>query len=278
MKTIYDNADKIVLEGAETLYKAVKTTLGPRGKNVLIRDGDSLTITHDGVTVANAINPEDDSVYGVKLIKQASNKLNDEAGDGTTTVTVLAYHMIKELQQLSSGGINTMSIRKELEEVSELLIGAIKDKTTDVTPELLERVASISAADTEIGKLVAKVVGAVGADGAVVAEMTPSLKTTYELIDGCKLNYGFSSNNFITDEKQGTSNLDKPKVLVYNGKISSFQDLLPIMGKMADKTLNKLAIFCEEISDETLANLVLNKNKGVFISTVTQVPSYSTLP
>ena len=292
MKTIYKDADKTVLEGAETLYNAVKTTLGPRGKNVLIRNADDLTITHDGVTVANAINPDDDSVYGVKLIKQASNKMNDEAGDGTTTVTVLAYHILKELQALSApkarnwlqaifnrnaiSGINAMSIRKELEEVSGKLVQAIKDRTINVTQELLEHVTTISAADAEIGKLVAEVVGAVGSDGMIVTELTPSLSTTYELVDGCRLPYGFTSAHFANEGKT-TATLDKPLVLVYNGKISSFQDLLPIMNKLTDKQLNTLAIFCEEISTEALANLILNKSKGVFISSVTEIPVYSSV-
>ena len=276
MKTIYKDADKTVLGGAETLYNAVKTTLGPRGKNVLIRNADDLTITHDGVTVANAINPDDDSVYGVKLIKQASNKMNDEAGDGTTTVTVLAYHILKELVELSAGGVNAMSIRKELEEVSDKLVQAIKDRTIDVTQELLEHVTTISAADAEIGKLVAEVVGAVGSDGMIVTELTPSLSTTYELIDGCRLPYGFTSAHFANEGKT-TATLDKPHVLVYNGKISSFQDLLPLMNKLADKQLNTLAIFCEEISTEALANLILNKSKGVFISSVTEIPVYSSV-
>ena len=276
MKTIYSNADKTVLEGAETLYNAVKTTLGPRGKNVLIRNGDDLTITHDGVTVANAINPDDDSVYGVKLIKQASNKMNEDAGDGTTTVTVLAYHILKELIELSNSGVNAMSIRKELEEVSEKLVEAIKDKTIDVTQELLEHVTTISAADAKIGKLVADVVGAVGADGMVVTELTPSMHTEYELVDGCRLPYGFISSHF-ANEGKNTATLERPLVLVYNGKIASFQDLLPIMELIAQANLNTLAIFCEEISTEALANLILNKKKGVFISSVTEVPKYSTV-
>jgi len=276
MKTIYSNADRTVLEGAETLYNAVKTTLGPRGKNVLIRNGDDLTITHDGVTVANAINPDDDSVYGVKLIKQASNKMNDEAGDGTTTVTVLAYHILKELVELSANGVNAMSIRKELEEVSNRLVQAIKNRTIDVTQELLEHVTTISSADAEIGKLVADVVGAVGSDGMIVTELTPSLHTTFELIDGCRLPYGFTSAHFANEGKT-TATLDKPRILVYNGKISSFQDLLPLMNKLTNEQLNTLAIFCEEISTEALANLILNKTKGVFISSVTEIPVYSSV-
>lgn len=276
MKIIQDNAHKTILEGAKTLYDAVASTLGPKGRNVLIKTAGGLTVTHDGVTVANAVNPEKNS-YGVDLIKQSSNRMNDETGDGTTTVTVLTYELIKGLAERIDNGESPMMLKRELEGITPSLLAEIDSRTIDVDKNKLRQVASISAANDEIGELVSNIVWEVGADGTVLTELSKSSKTESEITTGMKINSGYTSPYFVSNDKTGEARLDDTHVLVYDGKIASFQDIVPLMEKLANAGHNKLAIFCESASHEALANLVLNYQKGIFSSLVVEVPSHATV-
>lgn len=277
MKIFNKRTNKIVTDGAETLYKAVSSTLGPKGHNVLIRRYDgSLNVTHDGVTVANAVNPDGDDVYGVELIKQSANRMNDKTGDGTTTVTILTYELIKRLNRLTRFGKSPMVIKRELEELTPLLLDDVSARTLPVNKKKLAQVAEISSADESIGKLVSDVVWSVGASGSVLTEYAQSSKTTKDITTGMRISSGYASPHFISNKKSGEARIDDAPVLVFDGKINVFQDVLPIMGQLAEAGQSKLAIFCEEASNDVLANLVVNLQGGKFTSVVVEVPSHAT--
>ena len=240
-KVFYDEeARRRLLAGAEILFNAVKTTMGPKGRNVVIsKSYGSPTVTHDGVTVAKGIElSEDEETLGYKagaeLIKQAASKMNDMAGDGTTTVTVLTYHILSEANKLIAAGHNPMMLRKGLELAATEVIATLKGMREDIAGDKkrVAEVATISAGDSDIGILIADVIDAVGKDGVVTVEEGQGLAMESEVVEGFTFDRGFVSPYMVTDTARMEAVYDKPLVLITDKKISSVQDFLPMLEKL----------------------------------------------
>ena len=230
-KKIFYEADARakVLSGAKQLYDAVKVTFGPKGQNVIIeKEYGAPVITHDGVTVAEAVElPKDEEslgeAVGAKLIKTAAQKLNKVAGDGTTTVTVLTYNILNEANKLIAAGVNPMELRKGIEKAGAEIVSEI-DKVAekiDGNDKKVAEVATISAGDAEIGKLIAEVISKIGKDGVVTVEAGQSLEMEQEIVEGFSYDKGYASAFFVTDVNRQEAVLDKPLVLVTENKISA---------------------------------------------------------
>jgi chaperonin GroEL len=283
-KVFYDDdARKRVLEGAKILYDAVKTTMGPKGRNVVINKSyGAPTITHDGVTVAKAVDlPETDDEnlgqkVGAELIKQAASKMNDVAGDGTTTVTVLTYQILNEANKLIAAGHNPMLLRKGLEAASKDVIAKLSSMSEAVAGKKgrVAEVATISAGDSEIGKLIADVIDKVGKDGVVTVEEGQGLKLESEVVEGFTFQRGFISPYMVTDAARMEAIYNKPSILITDKKISSVQEILPILEKMAQAGKKDLVIIAEDVEGEALGTLVLNRLKGVFNTVAIKAPEF----
>ena len=283
-KVFYDDdARRRVLEGARILYEAVKTTMGPKGRNVVISKGyGHPTVTHDGVTVAKGVEiaDVDDETLGYKvgaeLIKQAASKMNDVAGDGTTTVTVLTYHILHEANKLIAAGHNPMLLRKGLEAAATDAIKALDGMREDISGKKnrVAEVATISAGDAEIGKLIADVIEKVGKDGVVTVEEGQGLALESEVVEGFTFDRGFVSAYMVTDATRMEAVYDKPAILITDKKISSVQEFLPILEKLAQAGKKDLVLIAEDIEGEALATLILNRLKGVFNTIAVKAPSF----
>lgn len=282
-KIFYDDeARRRVLAGAEMLYSAVKTTMGPKGRNVVIgKNYGNPTVTHDGVTVAKAIDlPDDEESLGYKvgaeLIKQAANKMNDVAGDGTTTVTVLTYHILNEANKLIAAGHNPMLLRKGLEAAAADAIKALDGMREDITGKKnrVAEVATISAGDAEIGNLIAGVIEKVGKDGVVTVEEGQGLALESEVVEGFTFDRGFLSAYMVTDSTRMEAVYDHPAILITDKKISSVQEFLPILEKLAQAGKKDLVLIAEDVEGEALATLILNRLKGVFNTIAIKAPSF----
>ena len=282
-KVFYDDdARERVLAGAKALYDAVKVTYGPKGRNVVIAKGyGGPTVTHDGVTVAEAVDlPEDDETLGYKvgaeLIKQAASKLNKVAGDGTTTVTVLTYNILKEANRLIAAGHNPMELRKGIEAAAADIIKQL-DKLAESIEGKTERVAevaTISAGDEQIGALIADVIAKVGKDGVVTVEAGQGLELEAEVVEGFSLDKGWSSPFFVTDTSRQEAVYEKPAVVITDKKISSVQEFLPLIEKLAAAGKKDVVLIADEVEGEALSVLILNKLKGVLNTVAVKAPSY----
>jgi len=283
-KVFYDDdARRRVLEGARMLYEAVKTTMGPKGRNVVISKGyGGPTVTHDGVTVAKGVEiaDVDDETLGYKvgaeLIKQAANKMNDVAGDGTTTVTVLTYHILNEANKLIAAGHNPMLLRKGLEAAAHEAVKALEGMSEDITGKKnrVAEVATISAGDGEIGKLIADVIDKVGKDGVVTVEEGQGLALESEVVEGFTFDRGFLSAYMVTDATRMEAVYDKPAIVITDKKISSVQEFLPVLEKLAQAGRKDLILIADDVEGEALATLILNRLKGVFNTIAIKAPSY----
>ena len=277
-----DEARAKVLSGAKQLYDAVKVTFGPKGQNVVIEKSyGAPTITHDGVTVAEAVDlgsTEENlgEEVGAKLIKSAAQKLNKVAGDGTTTVTVLTYHILSEANKLIAAGINPMELRRGIEKAGAEIIKGIEKSAEQIAGDdkKVAEVASISAGDQEIGKMIADVISKIGKDGVVTVEQGQGLEMEQEIVEGFTYDKGYSSPFFVTDVNRQEAIFEKPLVLITDKKISSAQELLPILEQCAQSGKKDLVIIAEEVEGEALSVLVLNKLKGVFNTLVLKAPSF----
>ncbi|HEX5798404.1 MAG TPA: chaperonin GroEL [Candidatus Saccharimonadales bacterium] len=283
-KVFYDeDARRRVLGGAEVLYNAVKTTMGPKGRNAVIsKSYGAPTVSHDGVTVAKSVDLEDkdDETLGYKvgaeLIKQAANKMNDVAGDGTTTVTVLTYHILNEANKLIAAGHNPMQLRKGLEKAAADVITQLSKASEDIksNKKRVAEVATISAGDSEIGDLIADVIDQVGKDGVVTVEEGQSLQLESEVVEGFTFDRGFVSPYMVSDTTRMEAVVDKPAVLITDKKISGTQEFLPILEKLAQAGKKDLVIIAEEVEGEILGTLVLNKLKGVLNAVAVKAPAF----
>ncbi len=283
-KVFYDDdARRRVLGGAKILYDAVKTTMGPKGRNVVIsKSYGAPTVTHDGVTVAKGVEiaDVDDETLGYKvgaeLIKQAASKMNDAAGDGTTTVTVLTYHILNEANKLIAAGHNPMLLRKGLEAAAADVIKGISKFSEDIAGKQsrVAEVATISAGDATIGKLIADVMAAVGKDGVVTVEEGQGLALESEVVEGFTMDRGYVSPYMVTDTARMEAVYEKPAILITDQKISSVQEFLPILEKLAAAGKKDLVIIAEDVEGEALGTLVLNKLKGVFNTVAVKAPSF----
>ncbi len=283
-KMFYDDeARRRVLAGAQKLYDAVKVTMGPKGRNVVIsKSFGNPTVTHDGVTVAKAVDlPEDNDEnlgekVGAELIKQAASKMNDVAGDGTTTVTVLTYHILAEANRLIAAGHNPMDLRKGVEKAGQEALEALSSMRVDIAAKAdkVAQVATISAGDEEIGEMIADVIGKVGKDGVVTVEEGQSLGLESEVVEGFNMDRGFVSPYMVTDSARMEASYDKPAILVTTQKVSSIQEFLPLLEKLAQSGKKDLVIIAEDIDGEALATLVLNKLKGTFNTLALKAPAF----
>ena len=283
-KVFYDeDARRRVLAGAQILYDAVKTTMGPKGRNVIIsKSYGGPTVTHDGVTVAKGVDiPEvDDETLGQKvgaeLIKQAANKMNDVAGDGTTTVTVLTYNILNEANKLIAAGHNPMQLRKGLEAAASDVIkklGTMSESISGKKSRVAE-VATISAGDEEIGKLIADVIDKVGKDSVITVEEGQGLNLESEVVEGFTFSRGFISPYMVTDTARMEAVYEKASILITDKKIASVSELLPILEKLAQAGKKELVIIAEDVEGEALGTLVLNRLKGVFNTVAIKAPDF----
>ncbi len=283
-KVFYDDdARERVLGGAKALYDAVKVTYGPKGRNVVIAKGyGGPTVTHDGVTVAEAVDlPEgDDETLGYKvgaeLIKQAASKLNKVAGDGTTTVTVLTYNILKEANRLIAAGHNPMELRKGIEAAAADIIKQLEKSAESIEgkSDRVAEVATISAGDEQIGKLIAGVIEKVGKDGVVTVEAGQGLDLEAEVVEGFTLDKGWSSPFFVTDAARQEAVYEKPAIVITDKKISSVAEFLPLIEKLAQAGKKDVVLIADEVEGEALSILILNKLKGVLNTVAVKAPAY----
>jgi chaperonin GroEL len=265
-KVFYDDdARKRVLGGAEILYNAVSTTMGPKGRNVVIsKSYGGPTVTHDGVTVAKGVelSDVDDETLGYKvgaeLIKQAASKMNDVAGDGTTTVTVLTYNILYEANKLIAAGHNPMLLRKGLEKASQDVIKKLGSLSEDIKGKKsrVAEVATISAGDLEIGNLISDVIDKVGKDGVVTVEEGQGLELEAEVVEGFTFDRGFVSPYMVTDTARMEAVYDKPAIVITDKKISSIQEFLPLLEKLAQAGKKDLVLIAEDVEGEALGTLI----------------------
>ncbi len=283
-KVFYDDdARRRVLAGAQILYNAVKTTMGPKGRNVVIsKSYGNPTITHDGVTVAKGVElaDVDDETLGYKvgaeLIKQAASKMNDVAGDGTTTVTVLTYQILNEANRLIAAGHNPMLLRKGLESAASSVIAKLATLSEDIHTKKsrVAEVATISAGDSEIGNLIADVIEKVGKDGVVTVEEGQGLLLESDVVEGFTFDRGFVSPYMVTDTARMEAVYDKPAIVITDKKISSIQEFLPLLEKIAQSGKKDLVLIAEDVEGEALGTLILNRLKGVFNAVAIKAPSF----
>ncbi len=283
-KVFYDeDARRRVLAGAEILYNAVKTTMGPKGRNVVIsKSYGNPTVTHDGVTVAKGVEiaDVDDETLGYKvgaeLIKQAANKMNDVAGDGTTTVTVLTYHILSEANKLIAAGYNPMLLRKGLDGGAQTIIGELGSFAENIEGKKnrVAEVATISAGDAVIGELIADVIDKVGKDGVVTVEEGQGLALESEVVEGFTFDRGFVSPYMVTDTTRMEAVYNKPAIVITDKKISSVQEFLPLLEKLAAAGKKDLVLIAEDVEGEAMGTLILNRLKGVFNTVAIKSPAF----
>jgi len=283
-KVFYDDdARKRVLAGAEILYNAVKTTMGPKGRNVVISKAyGAPTVTHDGVTVAKGVElaDVDDETLGYKvgaeLIKQAASKMNDVAGDGTTTVTVLTYHILNEANKLIAAGHNPMLLRKGLEAAGHDVIAKLSGLSENIQGKKtrVAEVATISAGDAEIGNLIADVIDKVGKDGVVTVEEGQGLLLESEVVEGFTFDRGFVSPYMVTDTARMEAVYDKAAVVITDQKVTSIQEFLPLLEKLAQSGKKDLVLIAEDVEGEAMGTLILNRLKGVFNTVAIKAPAF----
>ena len=283
-KVFYDDdARRRVLGGAEALYNAVKVTMGPKGRNVVIaKPYGGPTVTHDGVTVAEGVelaDVDDETLgysVGANLIKQAATKMNKAAGDGTTTVTVLTYNILNEANRLIAAGHNPMELRKGVEAAGAEVLSALSKLSEPVTGKKnrVAEVATISAGDAQIGELIAGVIDKVGRDGVVTVEAGQGLEMESEVVEGFTFDRGFVSALMVTDPTRQEAVYEKPAVIVTDRKISSIQEFLPMLEKLAQAGKKDVVLIADDVEGEALGILVLNKLKGVLNTVAVKAPAF----
>ncbi|NOZ72194.1 MAG: chaperonin GroEL [Chloroflexi bacterium] len=272
-----EDARKELKRGVDILANAVKTTLGPKGRNVALdKKWGSPTVTHDGVSVAKEIELEEPfQNMGAQLLKEAATKTNDVAGDGTTTATVLAQAIVNEGLRNVAAGANPMLLKRGIERGSVAVSDAIADMSIPITTrESIAAVAAISAQDKEIGELIAEVMEKVGKDGVITVEEGKSLGFETEYVEGMQFDRGYISPYFITNSERMEAALDEPYILIHDKKISAAQDLVPVLEKLVQLGKRDLVIIAEDVDGEALATLVLNKLRGVFNVLAVKAPGF----
>jgi chaperonin GroEL len=272
-----EDARRRLQQGIDVVADAVGTTLGPKGRNVAIdRKYGSPTITHDGVTVAKEIELEDPFAnMGAQLLKEAATKTNDIAGDGTTTSTVLAHAIVTEGLKNLAAGANPMRLKLGISRGVETVVAALRKMAQKIeTKEEIASVATNSAADPEIGKLIADVMDKVGKDGVITVEESKSLQFETEYVEGMQFDRGYMSAYFITDSEHMESVIAEPYILIYDKKISAAQDIVPVLEKLVQIGKRDLVIIAEDIDGEALATLVLNKLRGMLNVLAVKAPGF----
>lgn len=268
--------DKIK-HGVNQLADTVKVTLGPKGRNVLLDKGfGGPTITNDGVTIAKEIDLEDKfENMGAQLVKEVASKTDDIAGDGTTTATLLAQAMINDGLKNVAAGSSAMAIRQGIEKATEMVVEHLKKNAKQIkTKEEKTQVASISANDPEIGALIAEVFDKVGNEGVITVEKSEALEMTYELTEGMQFDQGYVSAYMVTDTANMQAIIEKPHILITDKKISSIQEILPLLEKLAQTGKKELVIIAEDLEGEALATIIVNKLRGILNILAVKAPGF----
>ncbi|MCX5147042.1 MULTISPECIES: chaperonin GroEL [unclassified Streptomyces] len=262
--------------GMNQLADAVKVTLGPKGRNVVLeKKWGAPTITNDGVSIAKEIELEDPyEKIGAELVKEVAKKTDDVAGDGTTTATVLAQALVREGLRNVAAGANPMALKRGIEKAVEAVSAALLDQAKDVeTKEQIASTASISAADTQIGELIAEAMDKVGKEGVITVEESQTFGLELELTEGMRFDKGYISAYFATDMERMEASLDDPYILIVNSKIGNVKDLLPLLEKVMQSG-KPLLIIAEDVEGEALSTLVVNKIRGTFRSVAVKAPGF----
>ncbi len=262
--------------GMNTLADAVKVTLGPKGRNVVLeKKWGAPTITNDGVSIAKEIELEDPfEKIGAELVKEVAKKTDDVAGDGTTTATVLAQAMVREGLRNVTAGANPMSLKKGIEAAVKAISEELSAMAIDVeTKEQIAATASISAADTTVGDIIAEAMDKVGKEGVITVEESNTFGLDLELTEGMRFDKGYISPYFVTDTEAMVAELDNPYVLLVDGKVSSLKELLPVLEKVMQSS-RPLLVISEDTDGEALAGLIVNKIRGTFKSVAVKAPGF----
>ncbi|GIK74927.1 MAG: 60 kDa chaperonin 1 [Chloroflexota bacterium] len=272
-----DEARRALKAGVDALANAVKTTLGPKGRNVALdKKWGSPTVTHDGVTVAKEVELKDPfENMGAQLLKEAATKTNDVAGDGTTTATVLAQSIVNEGLKNVTAGANPMMLKRGIEAGRDEIVAALKAMATPVAgKEEIAQVASISAADQTIGNLIAEVMDKVGKDGVITVEESKGLQFETEYVEGMQIDRGYLSPYFVTNAERMEAVVEDPYILITDKKISSAQDIVPTLEKLVQIGKREIVIIAEDVDGEALATLVLNKLRGMVNALAVKAPGF----
>src|SRR4051794_9843735 len=273
----FDEAARRSLEaGMNKLADAVRVTLGPKGRNVVLeKKWGAPTITNDGVSIAKEIDLEDPfEKIGAELVKEVAKKTDDVAGDGTTTATVLAWSMVHEGLRNVAAGANPMTLKRGIESAVATAVASIKDLAKEVdSKEQISQVAAISAADEEIGQMISEAIDKVGKDGVITVEESQTFGMEMDLVEGMRFDKGYISPYFVTDPERMEAVLDDAYILLVGSKISSVRDLLPVLEKVMQSG-RPLAIVAEDVEGEALATLVVNKIRGTFKSAAVKAPGF----
>ena len=275
--TFDETARRSLEKGMNQLADAVRVTLGPKGRNVVLeKKWGAPTITNDGVSIAKEIDLEDPyERIGAELVKEVAKKTDDVAGDGTTTATVLAWSMVREGLRNVAAGANPMSIKKGIEAAVAAAVDSIRDSSLDVSSDKAQiaNVAAISAADPEIGEMISDAIDKVGKDGVITVEEGQTFGMEMDLVEGMRFDKGYISPYFVTDPDRMEAVLEEPYVLFVGSKISSVRDLVPALEKVM-QTNRPLVVISEDVEGEALATLVVNKIRGTFTSVAVKAPGF----
>jgi len=264
-------------EGVDILANSVRVTLGPKGRNVVLDRGyGAPTITKDGVSVAKEIELEDKfQNMGVEIIKEVASKTADVAGDGTTTATVLAQKIIAEGLKNVTAGAGPLALKRGIEQATEAVVKSLKEMSKKVSNQAeIEQVASISANDKVIGKIIAEAMESVGKNGVVTVEESQSFGIEKELVEGMQFDHGYISHYMVTDGEKMQAVYEDPYILLTDQKVSSLQDLLPLLESMAQSGKKELVIIADDVDGEALATLIVNKIRGVFNTLAIKAPGF----
>ena len=271
-----EEARRMIIEGVNKLANAVKVTLGPKGRNVVLdKKFGSPTITKDGVTVAKEIDLKDPFEHmGAQMVREVASKTSDIAGDGTTTATVLAQAIYREGAKNVTAGANPMEIKRGIEVAVEAVVGALQKMSTPVSGGMIAQVGTISAnTDQTIGTIIAEAMDKVGKDGVITVEEARTLETSLDVVEGMQFDRGYLSPYFVTDPERMEVVLENPLILIHEKKISSMKDLLPLLEKVA-KSSRPLLVVAEDIDGEALATLVVNKLRGTLHVAAVKAPGF----
>ncbi len=275
--TFNEDARQGLKRGVDKLANAVKVTLGPKGRNVIIEGSyGAPTITKDGVTVAKEIELEDKlENMGAELVKEVASRTNDVAGDGTTTATVLAQAMIAEGLKNVTAGTNPLAIKRGMEKSVEAMITELRHHVSQpVKGEMIEAVASISANDKEIGKTIAEIVAEMGQDGVITVEEGQSFGITKDVVKGMRIDRGYASPYMVTNQERMETELAEPMILVTDKKIASFQEILPMLELVLKTNRKELMIVADDIDTDALTTVVMNRIRGIFNALVVKAPGF----
>src|SRR5205809_569790 len=272
-----EDARRSLKKGIDILAEAVKATLGPKGRNVALdKKFGAPSITHDGVTVAKEIQLENPfEIMGAQLLKEAATRTNDVAGDGTTTATVLAQAIVREGLKNLAAGANPMQLKHGIDKGTEAIVEYIRSIAIPIEDKKeIAQIASISAADDQIGNLIADVMDRVGKEGVITVEASRGINFETEYVEGMQIDKGYISAYFVTNAEKMEAYIENPYILITDKKISAVQDILPVIEKMVQQGRREIVIIAEDVDGEALATLVVNKLRGILNVLAVKAPGF----